>query len=64
MNEQPIFFVIPAPGLTVRDPLDNEQLPPEGALKPRNSFWLRRLTDGDVNEGVAPTTDLKKGASK
>jgi len=37
-------------GLIVRDPITAEALPPAGARKPRNSYWLRRLRDGDVVE--------------
>lgn len=43
------MFVKPAPGLKVRLP-DNPRafLPDEGAEVERNSFWMRRLFDGDV----------------
>lgn len=43
------MFVKPAPGLKVRLP-DNPRafLPDEGAEVERNSFWTRRLFDGDV----------------
>jgi len=48
------MFLVPAgrevngAPLLVRDPLTMAPLPPEGAAKPKNGFWLRRLKDGDV----------------
>jgi len=48
-------------GLTVRDPLTKEALAVEGEAKPRDSYWLRRLDDGDVIECEAPK---KKPAGK
>lgn len=42
------FYLIPQPGLIVRDPETREALPADGAEKPANSYWLRRLADGDV----------------
>lgn len=47
------IHLIPRPGLTVRDPDNRVPLPPEGAEKPRNGYWLRRLQDGDVTLGNA-----------
>ncbi len=43
------MFVKPAPGLNVRLP-DNPRafLPDDGAEVERNSFWMRRLSEGDV----------------
>lgn len=35
-------------GVTVRDPITREPLPLEGAEKPLNTYWSRRLVDGDV----------------
>lgn len=37
----------PKPGLTVRKP-DGSKLAEAGETVSRNSFWLRRLADGDV----------------
>lgn len=48
------IHVIPRPGLTVRDPDNRVPLPPEGAEKPRNGYWLRRLQDGDVTLATIP----------
>lgn len=46
-------FVRPAAGRVVRDPVTREALPEGGLEVPRNSYWLRRLRDGDVIEGKA-----------
>jgi hypothetical protein len=59
MNEK--MFVVPKPGLTVRDPITRQPLPAEGAEVPRDSYWIRRVTDGDVTEeGQAPKTNKAK----
>ena len=53
----------PFAGRTVRDPRTMVVLSPKGEVKPRNSYWLRRLKAGDVvvvQENVKP----KKGANK
>lgn len=52
--------VKPAPGLVVRDPATRQALPAEGAEVPRNTYWMRRLRDGDVIEAQAAV----KAASK
>ncbi len=46
-------------GVQVRDPLTKTPLPPEGAEVPKDTYWLRRLQDGDVSD-VKPVT-AKKG---
>lgn len=38
----------PAPGRRVRDPITLALLAPEGESKPDNSYWQRKLRDGDV----------------
>lgn len=38
----------PAPGLLVRDPFTHRQLPPDGDVVNRTTYWERRLMDGDV----------------
>ncbi|OCG27188.1 DUF2635 domain-containing protein [Gilliamella sp. HK2] len=42
------FFIKPSSGVTVRDPETLEPLAESGELKPKNSYWLRRLNDGDI----------------
>jgi hypothetical protein len=48
------LFVTPAPGLKVRDPKSGLHLSADGQRVPRDSYWLRRLADGDVIEATAP----------
>lgn len=45
-------FIKPAPGFTVRNPDTGAVLPEEGAEVELNSYWLRRLADGDVIEAA------------
>lgn len=40
--------VKPKKGLLVRDPHTREPLKAAGELKPRNTYWLRRINDADV----------------
>lgn len=55
------FFIKPKPGAKVRDPHTSIHLADEGELKPRTSFWVRRINDGDVVETKAPKAT--KGAN-
>ena len=56
----------PAAGKLVRDPVTRKHLAEEGELKPKNTYWRRRLRDGDVVEVSTPKTAKasKKDASK
>ena len=42
------IFVKPASGKRVLDPKTKKELPEMGMEVPKNSYWLRRLRDGDV----------------
>jgi hypothetical protein len=42
------MFVKPAPGLKIRDPKSKLHIPESGAEVPEETFWIRRLADGDV----------------
>lgn len=56
------MFVKPKDGLSVRCPVRGEALPKEGAEVPDNTFWRRRLKDGDVNlvqKGVKNTAQKR-----
>lgn len=44
------MFVKPKAGLVLRRPDSGAVLSAEGARVPKNSFWMRRLADGDVVE--------------
>lgn len=55
------MFIKPtSPDMIVRDPVNFEQLPVDGAEKPRNQHWLRRLRDGDVVEAKMPKPVAKE----
>jgi Protein of unknown function (DUF2635) len=47
--------VKPAPGRLVRDPANGVRLPDEGGEVPSNTYWHRRLKDGDVLPDLAPS---------
>jgi hypothetical protein len=42
------MLVKPAPDRKVRDPVTKRHLPEEGKDVPENTYWLRRLAEGDV----------------
>ncbi len=49
-------------GLLVRDPETRKPLDANGEVKPRNTYWLRRIQDKSVVEvkGKAKPTTAKK----
>lgn len=47
------IYIKPAPGLKVRTQ-QGSFLPEEGAEVERDSFWVRRINDGDVVETTPP----------
>ena len=51
------MYVIPAAGLTVRDPISRKALPPEGREVPESSYWQKRLNAGDVVRGTPPAPE-------
>lgn len=56
-------FLIPKPGLVVRDPDTLQALPAEGAEVPLSSYWNRRLAAGDVSEKPAKSKTTKPAAA-
>lgn len=56
------MFVKPKDGLSVRCPVKGEALPNSGAEVPDNTFWMRRLRDGDVTlvENKKPKNEERK----
>lgn len=42
------------PGAVIRDPHTKRPLPAEGGEVPENSFWVRRLREGEVVRIDAP----------
>ncbi|WP_225773325.1 DUF2635 domain-containing protein [Pseudomonas sp. Marseille-Q5115] len=53
--------VVPAKGRAVPDPETGELLPAEGRDVPDDTYWRRRLLDGDV---VTPTPTAKEATTK
>lgn len=49
--------LIPVAGKVVRDPITRQILSEDGAMKPLNSYWQRRIDEGGC-------TIEKKGAKK
>lgn len=53
-------WLIPRPGLIVRDPRTKAPLPPQGMFKdwtgPEGRYWRRRVKVGDVTIGEPPST--------
>jgi hypothetical protein len=43
-------WIIPRTGMIVLDPVTHKALPAEGAEVEVDSYWIRRLNDGDVFE--------------
>lgn len=52
------MYVIPKNGIVIRDPDLKTHLPAEGRDVPDSLFWQRRISDGDVTIGKAPTSKL------
>lgn len=48
------FTIKPRAGLVIPDPVTGKALAEEGEEKSRNSYWIRRLNDGDVVVVAAP----------
>ena len=42
------FKIKPVKGMTIINPATMRPLPDEGADVPRNTFWLRRLQDEEI----------------
>jgi hypothetical protein len=58
------LFLAPArSGLIVRDPVTATPLAAEGEYKPRNSYWIRRMKDGDA-VAATPSTDKASAVKK
>lgn len=57
------LWLTPKPGELVRDPVTGQHLPLEGAEKPLNMYWRRRLKEGAVAAGK-PQAAAKPAAKK
>jgi hypothetical protein len=48
MPDQTVRLLPARPDVTVRDPITREPLAAAGEAKPLDTYWSRRLVDGDV----------------
>lgn len=58
-----VMKVWPAPGHRVRDPGTGLLLTRRGATVPDNSYWRRRLADGDVLDAAPPPRPARPAKS-
>lgn len=56
-------YLIPSPGLRVVNPATGQPLPAEGAEVERDTYWIRRLNDGDVAQSLAAADQAPAVAS-
>lgn len=49
--------------LVVRDPISLQPLPAEGAWKPLDPYWARRIRDRDVTEGEPAAGEVPRPPS-
>jgi hypothetical protein len=55
------MFIKPAPGIKVRDPNSKLHIPETGVeVSATDTYWARRLADGDVVEVKAAVSPIKK----
>lgn len=53
------MFIIPKPGLSIRDPDQQDIIPAEGRVVANSEYWFRRLLDGDITLGPAGATPVR-----
>lgn len=59
------MLIKPAPGIKVRDPASRLLIPETGLeVAEHNTYWLRRLADGDVVEAKPAPTKAPTSRSK
>lgn len=64
-------LLVPKQGVKVRDPNTGLHLPPEGATRSLNSYYDRRIKDGDlevrevaIEKAIVKPANNKKGGEK
>lgn len=57
------IFIVPVPGVSVRDPNTKQYIPADGAEVERSSYWIRRQLAGEITIGkpAVKKTAVKKG---
>jgi len=58
------IFVKPREGMIILRPDTGRKLEASGEFVPKNTFWARRILDGDVVECQPPTQEVKKEQPK
>ncbi|MEG2749456.1 MAG: DUF2635 domain-containing protein [Acinetobacter sp.] len=58
------MFVVPNNGYKIPDPSLSDYLPVEGREVEKNTYWVRRLRDGDVTEKSPPKPQAKNSVKK
>lgn len=57
-------LLVPRKGVKVRDPQTGAHIPEEGAVRMVNTYFNRRISDGDLEIREIPRALEKKKASK
>lgn len=63
MNDMKQVYIVPAKDMVVRDPNTGTPLPAAGALVVWETFWQRRLNDGDISIEKEPSEKSDKSQS-
>lgn len=58
------MFVKPKEGIKIRRPDTGVHLDADGEFVPKNTFWARRVLDGDVIESDGPAESKDSGDHK
>ncbi|MEN4984011.1 DUF2635 domain-containing protein [Acinetobacter modestus] len=58
------MFVVPKQGYKIPDPSLSDFLPEGGREVQKNSYWVRRLRDGDVVEKTPTKPQAKNSVKK
>ena len=58
------MFVLPKNGYKIPDPSLSDFLPEQGREVEKNTYWVRRLRDGDVSEKSPPKPQAKNTVKK
>jgi Protein of unknown function (DUF2635) len=59
-----MLTIYPIPGRLVRDPTTGREVTEATVVPESDSFWLRRIADGDVGTEAPKTAKATQGAEK
>jgi hypothetical protein len=63
MADTKLFFIKAKEGIVIKDPETRKKLSESGELKPRNTFWKKRVSDGEA-EIILRDTEKPEPAKK